>query len=88
MLEGTYAHRVDGQTLFVRFSHASQYARLKSNPAGQAKIADAFRSLIGPDWNLRFEADEPKGNGDVPKAAEGAELAELVESVFDATPEA
>lgn len=87
MLEGTYAHHVDGQTLFVRFQHASQYARLKSNPAGQAKIAEAFRRLIGPDWNLRFEA-EPQSEVDEPKAAEGAELVELVESVLDVTPEA
>lgn len=87
MLESTYAHRVEGQTLVVRFSHASQYARLKSNPAGQAKIADAFRGLLGPDWNLRFEAEEPNQESDALQALEGAALVEQVESVFDVTPE-
>lgn len=87
MLEGTYAHRVEGQALVVRFVHASQYSRLSGNPAGQAKIADAFRSIMGPDWTLRFELDEPKGNGEVSPVAEGEKLVEMVESVFDAKPE-
>ena len=84
MLEGTYAHRVEGQALVVRFVHASQYSRLSGNPAGQAKIADAFRGILGPDWTLRFELDEPKSNGEASPVAEGEQLAEMVESVFDA----
>ena len=87
MLEGTYAHHAEGQTLFVRFLHATQFARLQTNPAGQSKITDAFRSIIGPDWNLRFELDEPKAEEGPNPVAEGEELAELVESVFDARPE-
>jgi DNA polymerase-3 subunit gamma/tau len=85
MLEATSAHRVDGNTLFIRFVHASQFSRLNANPAGQTKIADAFRSIIGPDWNLRFEPEE-KGNGEAGPIAEGDALAEMVESVLDAQP--
>ena len=85
MLEATSAHRVDGYTLFIRFVHASQFSRLNANPAGQTKIADAFRSIIGPDWNLRFEPED-KGNGEAGPIAEGDALAEMVESVLDAQP--
>ena len=87
MLEATYAHHAEGNTLFVRFLHATQFARLQGNPTGQAKITEAFRSMIGPDWTLRFELDEPKPNGESNPVAEGEQLAEMVESVFDARPE-
>ncbi len=85
MLEATFADRVEGTTLFVRFVHASQYSRLSSNPTGQAKISDEFRRIIGGDWSVRFEVGEQ--NGDPSPVAEGAQLAEMVESVFDAKPE-
>jgi hypothetical protein len=42
---------------------------------------------MGPDWTLRFELDEPKGNGEASPVAEGEQLVEMVESVFDAKPE-
>lgn len=84
MLEGTFAHRVEGQVLVIRFMHASQYSRLSDNAGGRAKIADAFRSIIGPDWNLRFELHETNGEAVASPVAEGNALVEMVESVFDA----
>jgi DNA polymerase-3 subunit gamma/tau len=87
MLEGTFAHQVEGQALVVRFVHASQYSRLSGNPAGQAKIIEAFRSIIGPDWTVRFELHESNGETSASPVAEGEALVEMVESVFDAKPE-
>ena len=47
MLEATYAQRVEGSTLFVRFAHASQFSRLSSNPAGQTILTRPEVSLHG-----------------------------------------